>query len=152
MQQLALRWTAIDPAVADTTLQAFRQLGVATDWTSFRAALLLMVCPSQNFVFASANDGTVGYQLPGKIPIRAPGHTGEYPVPGNVTTWQWQGALQPPLHSRPMRGHHLAPRRALNAATRCCATRCCGARVRSIRPASADGRGRSGVRLRGLGQ
>ena len=59
-----------DAAVADTTLQAFRELGLASDWATFRAALAKMVCPSQNFVFADAATGTVGYQMPGKIPVR----------------------------------------------------------------------------------
>eukprot|EP01052_Picozoa_sp_SAG31_P000107 SAG31_NODE_3_length_45830_cov_42.279701_34_plen_207_part_00 len=49
------------------------------------------MCPSQNFVFADSVTGTVGYQLPGKIPIRSDGHTGEYPAIGNSTKYDWKG-------------------------------------------------------------
>eukprot|EP01051_Picozoa_sp_SAG22_P010485 SAG22_NODE_947_length_6367_cov_23.437460_5_plen_91_part_00 len=44
---LALRWTAIDPSVPDTTLQAFHLLGTAADWPDFRNALAKLVAPAQ---------------------------------------------------------------------------------------------------------
>ncbi len=34
--------------------------------------------------------GDIGYQLPGLVPVRAPGHSGLYPVPGNGS-YDWVG-------------------------------------------------------------
>ena len=48
--------------------------------------------PSQNFVYADV-DGNIGYQSPGKIPIRAPGHQGLVPVPGWTGEYEWQGFI-----------------------------------------------------------
>ena len=92
---LALRWSAIDVAVQDTTLNAFRGLGAATDWADFRAALALVVAPSQNFLFADSATGDIGYTLAGKVPIRTnPDHTGEIPVPGTSSTeYAWSGFI-----------------------------------------------------------
>jgi acyl-homoserine lactone acylase PvdQ len=44
----------------DTTLNAFRALGAAADWTSFRAALALFVAPAANFAFADSVTGDIG--------------------------------------------------------------------------------------------
>ena len=92
---LALRWTAIDSAaLPDTTANAFRALGNASDWTEFRAALAQYVAPSQNFLFASSTD--IGYVLAGKVPIRTnPAHSGEFPVPGSSSTqYPWSGFIE----------------------------------------------------------
>ncbi len=86
-QPLALRWVSLDPG--DTTLEAFLKIDQAKDWETFKAALKYYVAPSQNFVFADRK-GNIGYYAPGRIPIRKPGHTGAYPVPGNGE-WDWQG-------------------------------------------------------------
>lgn len=92
---LALRWSAIDSDLQDTTLNAFRLLGDATDWTDFRAALAQVVAPSQNFLFADGTTGDIGYTLSGKVPTRAnPAHTGEIPVPGTSSTdYAWSGYI-----------------------------------------------------------
>ena len=54
----------------------------AANWSDFRRALRLYVAPAQNFIFADV-EGNIGYQMPGFIPQRKPGHSGKYPVPGN---------------------------------------------------------------------
>ncbi len=84
---LALRWVSLDPG--DTTLEAFLRIDQARNWQEFKAALRYYVAPSQNFVYAD-REGHIGYLAPGKIPIRKPGHTGAYPVPG-TGAWDWQG-------------------------------------------------------------
>ena len=84
---LALRWTALEPE--DETMAAFYGIGKAHDWAGFTAALERLVEPSQNFLYAD-DQGNIGYFAPGKIPLRRPGHSGKYPVPGNGE-WDWRG-------------------------------------------------------------
>ncbi len=84
---LALRWVSLDDG--DTTLEAFLRLQTAASWEAFVDALRYYVAPSQNFVFAD-RAGNIGYYAPGRIPIRKPGHSGAYPVPG-TGEWDWQG-------------------------------------------------------------
>jgi penicillin amidase len=87
---IALRWTAL--AAPDSTLDAIRELNVATDFVSFRTALSKFRAPAQNFVYADV-DGHIGYQLPGLIPIRAPGDDGRRPVDGASGAHEWAGYI-----------------------------------------------------------
>eukprot|EP00040_Diaphanoeca_grandis_P033193 m.202837 g.202837 ORF g.202837 m.202837 type:complete len:978 (+) comp32835_c1_seq2:283-3216(+) len=75
---LALKYVSIDPSIEDFTFAAFVKMNEATDYESFRDALRWYVAPAQNFVFASTN-GDIGYQMPGKVPVRV-GYTGKYPT------------------------------------------------------------------------
>ncbi len=84
---LALRWVSLDDG--DTTLEAFLRLQRARSFEEFLAALRYYVAPSQNFVYADRT-GKIAYVAPGRIPIRKPGHSGAYPVPG-TGEWDWQG-------------------------------------------------------------
>ncbi|HGY08470.1 MAG TPA: penicillin acylase family protein [Oceanithermus profundus] len=86
-QALALAWVSLEPE--DETMAAFYGLGKATNWREFTAALARLKAPSQNFVYADV-EGHIGYLAPGKIPVRKPGHSGKYPVPGDGS-WDWQG-------------------------------------------------------------
>lgn len=86
-QPLALRWTALE---GNRVMAAVRAINLAQNWTEFRAALEKWDAPSQNFVYADV-DGNIGYQMPGRIPIRAPGHDGLVPVPGHTDAYEWQG-------------------------------------------------------------
>ena len=81
---IALRWTALDPG---QTAEALFALNTATDWESFRAAAARFEVPSQNLVYADL-DGNIGYQSPGRIPIREAGD-GRWPVPGWDPTYDW---------------------------------------------------------------
>jgi penicillin amidase len=65
---------------------------MAQNWDEFRQAAMDFNVPSQNMVFADI-DGNIAYQTPGNIPIRLPGHTGEYPVPGWTDDYEWQGYI-----------------------------------------------------------
>lgn len=86
---IALRWTALDegPAIVDAALQ----LNLAKDFAAFRDALRLFEVPAQNIVYADV-DGNIGYQAPGKIPIRA-NWDGRLPVPGWTDEYEWSGYI-----------------------------------------------------------
>ena len=86
---MALRWAAT--MEADHTLEAILGLNTAADFDDFRASLSRYGAPSQNFVYADV-DGHIGYQLPGRIPIRsnADDH-GDRPVRGDDGSGEWTG-------------------------------------------------------------
>ena len=86
---LAAHWTALEPG---TLSQAVVKLNEATDWQGFRNALQYWDVPSQNFVYADI-EGNIGYQTPGRIPIRKAGHSGLVPVPGWTDEFEWQGFI-----------------------------------------------------------
>jgi penicillin amidase len=85
---LAFRWTALEPG---TVLASVLHLDRARNWDEFRAALRLWTVPAQNFVYAD-RAGNIGYQLPGRIPLRANGD-GLIPVPGWTGEHEWTGAI-----------------------------------------------------------
>lgn len=86
---MALRWTALDPG---RTADALYALNTAQDWDDFRAAAELFEVPAQNFLYADA-EGRIGYQAPGRHPIRPDGHDGRWPVAGWTTDTDWQGFI-----------------------------------------------------------
>ena len=88
-EPLALRWTAMDGGYL---FRAVALINQASDWQEFREALSYWDVPSQNFVYADV-EGNIGYQSPGKIPIRAAGHQGLLPVPGWTGEYEWQGYI-----------------------------------------------------------
>src|SRR5580765_1788577 len=98
----ALRWTGHDATLRPSlTLEAAQ----ATDADSFRAAVLQIACPGQNFVYADV-DGTISYQCTGRFPIRAQGD-GTRPVPGWDGEHEWTGWIPPdelPHETNPERG------------------------------------------------
>ena len=83
---VSYRWTALEPT---HILQAAVGLNLAQNWDEFRTALHDWDVPSQNFVYADV-DGNIGYQMPGRIPIRASGD-GMLPVPGWNSEHEWTG-------------------------------------------------------------
>ena len=88
-EPLALQWTALE---GNHIFHSVMLLNQATNWDEFRQALTYWHAPSQNFVYADL-EGNIGYQSPGKIPIRAPGHQGLVPVPGWTGEYEWQGYI-----------------------------------------------------------
>ena len=82
---VALRWTALDPA---PTADAILDLDLATDWRSFRAAASSFSVPAQNLVYADRR-GHIGYQAPGRVPIRQSGNDGSMPVAGWLPENDW---------------------------------------------------------------
>jgi len=87
-QPLALSWTALQPG---TLMKSILLLDRASNWDEFRKALSYWDVPSQNFVYADVK-GNIGYQAPGRIPIRAKGD-GSMPVPGWTGEYEWVGYI-----------------------------------------------------------
>jgi penicillin amidase len=83
-EPLALSWTALQPS---TMMRSIALLDRASNWEEFREALSYWDVPSQNFVYADV-EGNIGYQAPGRIPIRASGD-GSSPVPGWTGEYEW---------------------------------------------------------------
>ncbi len=86
---VALRWTALEPM---RTLEAILGFNRARNWEDFRQAARLFDAPAQNLLYADV-EGNIGYQMPGKIPIRDERHSGVYPVPGWESTYEWKGYI-----------------------------------------------------------
>jgi penicillin amidase len=86
---VALRWTALDesPAIVDAALG----LNLAQNFEQFRDALRLFEVPAQNIIYADV-DGNIGYQAPGKIPIREK-WDGRLPVSGWTDEYEWAGYI-----------------------------------------------------------
>jgi len=85
---VALKWTALTPG---RTMDAVDQLNTAQNWVEFRSAASLFEVPAQNLIFASVS-GDIGYQTPGKIPIRQ-GYDGKYPAFGWDPAETWTGYI-----------------------------------------------------------
>jgi penicillin amidase len=85
---VSLAWTALTPG---RTIEALFVLNTARDFTDFREAASLFEVPAQNLTYADV-DGNIGYQSPGKVPVRGAGD-GRWPVPGWDSTYDWQGYL-----------------------------------------------------------
>ncbi|HLF26568.1 MAG TPA: penicillin acylase family protein [Anaerolineae bacterium] len=88
-EPLALRWTLYD---GETILSSLARLNRAANWDEFHAALRDWDTLSLNFVYADTA-GNIGYQATGRVPVRAPGHTGILPVPGWSGAYEWQGFI-----------------------------------------------------------
>ncbi len=84
---MVLRWTGNDPG---TLFDSVLQIDRASDWPSFREALRGWDIPSQNFVYADVH-GNIGYQMPGRIPIRPAGQDGITPIPAEKDADTWSG-------------------------------------------------------------
>lgn len=88
---VALQWTALEPT---TTADAILELNRAGTWQEFRAAAADFAVPAQNLVYAD-REGHIGYQAPGRIPIRKSGNTGQMPVEGWLSENDWTGDYVP---------------------------------------------------------
>jgi penicillin amidase len=85
---VALRWTALDPG---RTIEALFALDTAANWTEFRRAAALLDAPAQGMIYADV-DGNIGYQAPGRIPVRGRGD-GRWPAPGWDPAYDWTGYI-----------------------------------------------------------
>jgi penicillin amidase len=84
----ALRWTATEGLLEPAALVG---IVAAPRFDAFRAALRGIACPGQNVVYADV-EGTIGYQLTGRYPVRR-GGDGTVPVPGWTAEHEWDGWL-----------------------------------------------------------
>jgi len=90
---VAIRWAAHEPS---SEFGAILRMNRARDANSFAEALSGFRSPHQNVVFADA-DGTYGYRLVGRIPVRRTGDGG-LPVPGWTGEHDWTGWIDPARH------------------------------------------------------
>ncbi|URM91045.1 penicillin acylase family protein [Streptomyces sp. MRC013] len=113
---VSLRWTALDPG---KSMDAVFKLNRARDFKEFRAAARDFEVPSQNLVYADAKgaEGNIGYQAPGKIPVRAEGHDGTLPAPGWDPAYDWEKTYVPfdelPYEENPERGYIVTANQAV---------------------------------------
>ncbi|MEV7364818.1 penicillin acylase family protein [Streptomyces sp. NPDC091299] len=109
---IALRWTALDPG---TSMDAVFAIDKASNWDEFRSASRSFDVPSQNLVYADTK-GNIGYQLPGKIPVRGKGEGG-LPAPGWDPAYSWTGKYIPqnalPYEFNPKRGYIVTANQAV---------------------------------------
>lgn len=94
--EVALAWTALQPG---RTMDAVLAMNVASDADDVRDAAASFDVPSQNIVFATT-DGHIGYQAPGRIPVRADvagpvPSNGTWPRPGWDSRYEWKGFVDP---------------------------------------------------------
>ncbi|MBL3698333.1 penicillin acylase family protein [Leucobacter luti] len=92
---LSLRWTALD---VSRTAEAIFTLNLAENFADFRLAASQFDVPAQNLIYADP-EGNIGYQAPGKLPIRGAGD-GWLPQPGWDSAYDWQGFI--PFEDQPM--------------------------------------------------
>ncbi|MFD7920743.1 penicillin acylase family protein [Streptomyces sp. NPDC059740] len=109
---ISLKWTALRPG---KSMDAVFALDRAKDFDQFRAAARDFEVPSQNLIYADTK-GNIGYQAPGRIPVRAEGDDGRYPVPGWDSRYKWkrwipQNAL--PWEENPERGYIVTANQAV---------------------------------------
>jgi penicillin G amidase len=108
---VALRWTALDPGRTGDALFALNSAG---DWDEFRKAAALFEVPAQNIVYAD-NQGNIGYQSPGRIPVRGKGD-GKWFAPGWDTGYDWKGFIpfeELPSVRNPERGYVVTANQAV---------------------------------------
>ena len=82
---ISLKWTALQVGYI---FRSVWKINRAQNWEQFRDAARDFSVPSQNLLYADV-DGNIGYQTPGRIPARNPGHDGMVPVPGWTDEYEW---------------------------------------------------------------
>jgi penicillin amidase len=84
---VSLSWSALIPG---KTFVGIREFNYASNWEEFREATKKFHVPAQNLLYAD-RDGNIGYQSPGKLPIRRDGLHGDLPIEGWLSENDWQG-------------------------------------------------------------
>lgn len=109
---VSLQWTALE---AGRSMDAVFELNRAKDFDSFRAAASKFEVPSQNLIYADKS-GKIGYQAPGRIPVRAKGD-GARPAPGWDPAYRWEKDPVPfeemPYEEDPERGFIVTANQAV---------------------------------------
>jgi len=88
---VSIAWTALTPG---TSMDALFGFDLAQTWQQFREAARDFAVPSQNLVYAD-RAGNIGYQAPGRIPIRKAGNLGDFPGRGWLPADDWTGTYVP---------------------------------------------------------
>ena len=117
---VSLAWTGLVPG---NTADAIFAIDTAQNFTAFREAARSFAVPAQNLVYAD-EDGHIGYQAPGQIPVRRSATPssppGYWPAPGWDSQWDWQGYVpfdQMPWVLDPPEGFIVAANQAVTAAS-----------------------------------
>lgn len=119
--EVALSWTGLEPG---RTAEAVFAMDTAEDAADVAAAAARFDVPAQNIVFATV-DGHIGYQAPGRIPVRrviADGPVpsdGSWPRPGWDSRYDWQGwvdAADLPAEVDPPEGFVVAANQMVSGA------------------------------------
>ena len=108
---VSLRWTVLEPS---QLIAAIQEINRAQNWQEFRAAASKFDIAAQNLVYADI-DGNIGYQMPGKTPIRQ-NSDGRYPVPGWNKKYEWRGYIDfddLPRSFNPARGYVVTANNAV---------------------------------------
>ncbi|SJN38146.1 Penicillin amidase [Microbacterium esteraromaticum] len=108
---VSIRWTALD---AGTTATAIFALSTAQNFDDFRYAASLFDVPAQNLIYADI-EGNIGYQAPGRLPIRGAGD-GWVPQPGWDSTYDWNGFIpfeDLPVSYNPSEGYIVTANNAI---------------------------------------
>ncbi|UFU07305.1 penicillin acylase family protein [Ruania halotolerans] len=120
---VSLSWTALTPG---RTMDAVFAIDQAADAGDIAEAAALFEVPTQNIVFATT-DGDIGYQAPGRIPVRGPVDDGavpadgSWPRPGWDPRYDWQGYLEPaelPAELNPAAGYIVAANQPVRTPSR----------------------------------
>ncbi|MGR4883341.1 penicillin acylase family protein [Streptomyces sp. LARHCF249] len=118
---VALRWTALEPG---KSMDAVFKLNKAKDFNEFRKAAADFEVPSQNLIYADGSgiNGNIGYQAPGRIPVRGAGD-GRMPAPGWDSKYAWKtdkagnveyiAQNELPYESNPSRGYIVTANQAV---------------------------------------
>ncbi|MBY8990989.1 MAG: penicillin acylase family protein [Candidatus Lokiarchaeota archaeon] len=86
----ALHWTSYDVNL-DDTIEGFRTINSASNWSEFRKALSKMTVTPQNFIYGDI-EGNIGHQHGGKLPLRKYGD-GATVTPGTDEKFNWSGLV-----------------------------------------------------------
>ncbi|HEY9374977.1 penicillin acylase family protein [Streptomyces sp.] len=111
---VSLQWTALQ---AGKSMDAVFELNRAKDFKQFQAAAAHFEVPSQNLIYADVR-GNIGYQAPGKIPVRARGD-GTVPTPGWDSSYRWKSYIkydELPYEYNPRRGYIVTANQAVTNA------------------------------------
>lgn len=88
----AIAWTGFEQSrIAGASLR----LPFIRSFAEFRDALADWDLPATHFVYAGV-DGDIGIVTAGRFPVRAAGHTGQFPADGTRSDAAWQGFLETP--------------------------------------------------------
>lgn len=89
-EKYALHWTSYDVNLEDT-IEGFRTINTASNWSEFRKALSKMTITPQNFIYGDI-EGNIGHQHGGKLPLRKYGD-GATVTPGTDEKYNWSGLV-----------------------------------------------------------
>ncbi|AXG79592.1 penicillin acylase family protein [Streptomyces paludis] len=109
---VSLQWTALEPG---KSMDAVFEINKAADFDQFRKGAEHFEVPSQNLIYADTK-GNIGYQAPGKIPVRSKGFDGRTPAPGWDPAYKWDRYIpfdQLPYEYNPKRGYIVTANQAV---------------------------------------